>query len=67
MECTHKHVQSTNCVLFCMDCGERLPDDFLTAKKAENSAPEAKPDTIPDPADKPAETPKKTGRKKVTK
>ena len=33
MKCAHKRIKSVNCELFCMDCGEALPKDFLTAKK----------------------------------
>ena len=67
MVCKHKRIKSVNCELFCIDCGERLPDDFLTAKKAANSAPEAKPEQKPAAADKPAETTKKPGRKPAKK
>lgn len=67
MVCKHKRIKSVNCMLFCIDCGERLPDDYLTAKKAANSAPEAKPAEEPAPAEKPAKTAKNTGRKKGTK
>lgn len=67
MVCKHKRIKSVNCELFCIDCGERLPDDFLTAKKAANSAAEAKPEQKPAADVKPAETTKKTTRKKVVK
>ena len=30
MECKHKRIKSVNCELFCIDCGEKLPDSFLT-------------------------------------
>lgn len=33
MKCEHKRIKSVNCELICMDCGETLPKDFLTAKK----------------------------------
>ena len=33
MKCEHKRIKSVNCELFCMDCGEALPKDFLTSKK----------------------------------
>ena len=33
MKCAHKRIKSVNCELICMDCGETLPKDFLTAKK----------------------------------
>lgn len=29
MECKHKRIKSVNCELFCIDCGEKLPDSFL--------------------------------------
>ena len=41
MECKHKRIKSVNCELFCIDCGEKLPDSFLTPvneqKQPENS------------------------------
>ena len=58
MKCDHKRVKSVNCVLSCVDCGEILPADFFTAKKAE------------EPAKKPAEEPKagkSTSRKRTAK
>ena len=40
MECKHKRIKSVNCELFCIDCGEKLPDSFLIPvngqKQAEN-------------------------------
>ena len=67
MVCKHKRIKSVNCELFCIDCGERLPDDYLTAKKAANSAPEAKPAEERAAAEEPAKTTKKPGRKNVAK
>ena len=67
MVCKHKRIKSVNCMLFCIDCGERLPDDYLTAKKAANSVPEAEAEQKPAPAENPAETPKKPGRKPAKK
>ena len=32
MECKHEAVKSVNCALFCLKCGLRLPDDWLTKK-----------------------------------
>lgn len=41
MECKHKRIKSVNCELFCIDCGEKLPDSFLMPsnkqKQPENS------------------------------
>lgn len=31
MICEHKRIRSTNCELFCMDCGEKLPKDFIVS------------------------------------
>lgn len=67
MTCKHKHIKSENCVLYCMDCGERLPDDYFRRKKAANTPVEAEPAETPDPAEPAANTPKKGGRKKVVK
>ena len=67
MVCKHKRIKSVNCELFCIDCGERLPDDYFRQKTAANSAPEAEPEQKPAAEDKPAETTKKPGRKKVAK
>ena len=36
--CEHKRIKSVNCVLSCVDCGEILPADFLTAGKGKNRA-----------------------------
>lgn len=58
MKCDHKRVKSVNCVLSCVDCGEILPADFLTAKKA--AEPAKKPDEEP-------KVGKSTGRKKTAK
>lgn len=33
MKCEHKRIRSTNCELFCMDCGEKLPQDFIARVK----------------------------------
>lgn len=60
MKCEHKRLQSINCVISCVDCGEILPIDYLVGReriKAQNAA---------EAAEKPAETVKR-GRKKVSK
>lgn len=58
MECKHKRIKSVNCELFCIDCGEKLPDSFLMLvngqKQAENRSAE-------DPKEKP------TNRKRTAK
>lgn len=38
MKCEHKRIKSENCVISCIDCGEILPADFLTAGNRQNSA-----------------------------
>ena len=61
MACEHKRIKSVNCEIFCMDCGEKLPIDYLVAKPriADQKAAE-------EPVELPAEEPKKkTTRKKV--
>ena len=43
MICEHKRIRSTNCELFCIDCGEKLPDDFIVngnSEKSQNSTGE---------------------------
>ena len=30
--CDHKNLKTVNCRLFCLDCGEELPLEFLTKK-----------------------------------
>lgn len=56
MACEHKRIKSVNCEIFCMDCGEKLPIDYLVAKPriAEQNKQEA-------------EQPKKATRKKAAK
>lgn len=38
MDCEHKRIKSVNCEKFCLDCGAKLPDDFIASVKAENPA-----------------------------
>lgn len=40
MKCEHKRIKSVNCVLSCMDCGEVLPEGFLSAKKGAKNTDE---------------------------
>ena len=60
MGCEHKRIQSVNCVISCVDCGEVLPIDYLVARErfSKQKAEEA---------DKPAEPAVKRTRKKVSK
>ena len=58
MECRHERIKSVNCEIFCVDCGAKLPIDYLVGKEriaAQNKAAE------------PAEEPKEAPRKKTTK
>ena len=32
MACTHERIKSVNCEIFCMECGEKLPIDYLVGK-----------------------------------
>ena len=41
MNCEHKHLISTNCVLSCLDCGAILPEGFQTAQKQGKNEPES--------------------------
>lgn len=33
VNCEHKRIKSTNCVISCIDCGEILPIDYLVGKE----------------------------------
>ena len=57
MACEHKRIKSVNCEIFCMDCGEKLPIDYLVAK----------PRIAEQDKEQPAEQPKKATRKKAAK
>ena len=52
MACKHERIKSVNCEIFCMDCGAKLPIDYLVGKeriaqqkKAEEPKPEEAPKT----------------------
>ena len=62
MSCEHKRIKSVNCVIYCADCGEKLPVDYLVGKSRieEQKAAETPENPVK------TET-KKTTRKKVTK
>ena len=49
MACEHKRIKSVNCEIFCMDCGENLPIDYLVGKEriAQQKAEEPKPEEAP--------------------
>jgi len=32
MACKHERIKSVNCELYCIECGEKLPADWLTGK-----------------------------------
>lgn len=74
MACKHERLKSVNCVIFCADCGERLPVDYLVgrdriaAQKAAETAAEAQTDEHTPEAAEAAETPEKgqkTARRKT--
>lgn len=57
MACNHERIKSVNCVLYCIECGEKLPAGFTPGKHS------------PAPAEA-AETPEndvKTYTKKTTR
>ena len=61
MACTHERIKSVNCEIFCMECGEKLPIDYLVGKDRiaqQNKAVE--------PAEELKEAPKET-KKRTTK
>ena len=62
MSCEHKRLKSVNCVIYCAECGEKLPVDYLVGKSRieEQKAAET-------PAEPQKSEPKKATRKKVTK
>ena len=33
MSCKHERIKSVNCEIFCMDCNEKLPIDYLVGKE----------------------------------
>lgn len=49
MICKHEHLRAVGDRLFCKDCGEELPLDFLVngSKTAEKPSPAKKPDKAP--------------------
>ena len=61
MACTHERIKSVNCEIFCMDCGEKLPIDYLVGMEriAQQKAAEA----ADEPKDAPKETKKRTTKK----
>ena len=59
MDCKHERIKSVNCEIFCMECGAKLPIDYLVGKERiaeQNKAAE--------PAEEPKEAPKKRTTKK---
>ena len=33
MACKHERIKSVNCEIFCMDCGAKLPIDYMVGKE----------------------------------
>lgn len=66
MACEHKRIKSVNCVLFCADCGAKLPAGW-TPGETPVEEPEAvkTPAETPETVDTPAEGQKRTRRKTV--
>lgn len=63
--CEHKRIKSENCELSCLDCGVKLPADFLSGGAAEENKP-VEADKSPSPTVDASEASKKT-RKRTTK
>lgn len=59
MACEHKRIMSVNCEIFCMDCHEKLPIDYMVAKERIAEQKE-------EPAEEPKEAPKEI-KKRTTK
>ena len=61
MACNHERIKSVNCVIYCADCGEKLPIDYLVGKSriAEQKAAETPENAVKTDAKK------TTRRKKV--
>ena len=36
MACAHERIKSVNCVIYCAECGEKLPVDYLVGKSRIN-------------------------------
>lgn len=62
MSCEHKRIKSVNCVIYCAECGEKLPVDYLVGKSRIEEQKAA--ETPVEAQEKPT---KKTTRKKVSK
>ena len=62
MSCEHKRLKSVNCVIYCAECGAKLPVDYLVGKARIEEQKAA--ETPAEPQEKPI---KKTTRKKVNK
>ena len=61
MACNHERIKSVNCVIYCADCGEKLPIDYLVGK---SRIEEQKAAETPENAAK-TDAKKTTRRKKV--
>ena len=58
MDCKHERIKSVNCEIFCMECGAKLPIDYLVGKERIAAQKAA------EPAEEPKEAPKKRTTKK---
>ena len=72
MSCKHEKIKSVNCEIFCMECGEKLPIDYLVAKRRIVEQKSAEKPVADDPAndnpvvaEKPAETPENGEKQKA--
>ena len=61
MACTHERIKSVNCEIFCMECGAKLPIDYIVGK--ERIAQQKAAETAEEPKEAPKETKKRTTKK----
>ena len=72
MSCKHEHLRTVGDRLFCKDCGEELPIEFLTGGKPAKEAPAEADQAEIQPAEEKAEEspqrkkPRKSPAKKKT-
>lgn len=62
MACKHERIKSVNCVLFCIDCGEKLPSDALNGQ-----TPVQNDTGVKQPEKGEKQAPAKRGRKAAVK
>ena len=59
MACKHERIKSVNCEIFCCECGEKLPIDYMVGRERIANQKKAESTT--------SEKPKRTSRKTAAK